>query len=148
MTVLLFRKQALAAAASETPVMALPPAPVSWRILTSFLALMAAISVAFVTAAGYARKETAMGALAPVTGAVQIVPVRAGVVAELPVKEGDRVEAGQVLLTLDSRQTLEDGGTLEASLTDALARQAKLLREQIDAEDQKVYQLRTRGWHP
>jgi membrane fusion protein len=136
MTVLLFRKQALAAAA-EPPVMALPPAPVSWRILTSFLALMAAISVTFVTAAGYARKETAVGALAPVTGAVQIVPVRAGVVADLPVKEGDRVEAGQALLTLDSRQTLEDGGTLEASLIDALTRQAKLLREQIDAEDQR-----------
>jgi membrane fusion protein len=138
MTVLLFRKQALAAATSETPVMALPPAPVSWRILTSFLALMAAISVAFVTSAGYARKDTAVGALAPVTGAVQIVPVRAGVVAQLPVKEGDRVEAGQVLLTLDSRQTLEGGGTLEASLTDALARQSKLLREQISAEDQKA----------
>src|SRR4051812_7553668 len=138
MTVLLFRKQALAAATSETPVMALPPAPVSWRILTSFLALMAAISVVFVAAAGYARKETAVGALAPVTGAVQIVPVRAGVVAQLPVKEGDRIEAGQVLLTLDSRQTLEGGGTLEASLTDALARQAKLLREQIGAEDRKA----------
>jgi membrane fusion protein len=138
MTVILFRKQALAAATSETPVTALPPAPVSWRILTSFLALMAAISVAFVTAAGYARKETAVGALAPLTGAVQIVPVRAGVVASLLVKEGDRVEAGQVLLTLDSQQTLEDGGTLEASLIDALDRQAKLLRDQIAAEDQKA----------
>jgi membrane fusion protein len=138
MTVLLFRKQALAAATSETQVMALPPAPVSWRILTSFLALMAVIIVAFVTAAGYARKETAVGALAPVTGAVQIVPVRAGLVASLLVKEGDRVEAGQVLLTLDSRQTLEDGGTLEASLTNALARQSKLLRDQIAAEDRKA----------
>jgi membrane fusion protein len=138
MTVLLFRKQAMAAATTETPVMALPPAPVSWRILTSFLALMAAISVTFVTAAGYARKETAVGALAPLTGAVQIVPVRAGIVASLLVKEGDRVEAGQVLLTLDSRQTLEGGGTLEASLTNALARQAKLLRDQIAAEGRKA----------
>src|SRR3954469_13673729 len=138
MAVLLFRKQALAAATSETPVMALPPAPVSWRILTSLLALMGAISVVFVTAAGYARKETAVGALAPITGAVQIVPVRPGIVAQLPLREGDRVEAGQVLLIVDSRQTLEDGGTLEASLTDALARQTKLLREQIAAEDRKA----------
>jgi membrane fusion protein len=135
MKVLLFRQQALSASASETSVPAMSPAPISWRVLTGFLASVAAAGVVFVTTAGYARKETALGTLTPADGAVRVVPARAGVVASLSVREGDRVEAGKTLLTLDSRQVLEDGGTLESSLIDALSRQAQLLREQIGAEE-------------
>jgi membrane fusion protein len=138
MTVLLFRQQALTAATLDTAVPAMPPAPMSWRILTGFLVLMAGAAVIFVTTAGYARKEPAVGVLAPTTGAVRVVPARAGRVAELKVTEGDRVEAGQILLTLDSRQMLQEGGTLEASLTEALVLQTQFLREQVTAEETKA----------
>jgi membrane fusion protein len=107
----------------------------SWRVLTGFLALVAASAVTFVIMAGYARKETAMGVLAPTSGAVRVIPARAGRVAELKVAEGDQVEAGQILLTLDSRQMLQEGGTLEASLTEAMGRQTQFLRERIAAEE-------------
>ena len=138
MTVLLFRPQAVTAATAETRVPAMPPAPMSWRILTGFLMLIAATAVVFVSTAGYARKETAAGVLAPTTGAVRVITARAGLVADLMVKEGDEVEAGQILLTLDSRQMLQEGGSLEASLTAALLRQTHLLREQIAAEETRA----------
>lgn len=57
-----------------------------------------------------------------------------GIVSDLPVAEGDRVEAGDVLLRLDPIQSESQVGALEAQLANALARQARLQAEVTGAD--------------
>jgi len=72
----------------------------------------------------------------PVSGTVmvadnrkQVQPLVSGRVASLNVREGDIVQQGQVLLTLDSTQARSQQQNLQAQYDDALARQARLVAE-------------------
>jgi HlyD family secretion protein len=58
-----------------------------------------------------------------------------GVVAELLVKEGDRVEAGQVLIRLDDTLTRAELAIVEGQLFEALARIGRLEAEQENAAE-------------
>lgn len=111
---------------------------VGWPAVTAFLAGSLAIAVGFAASADYARKETATGYVAPAAGTVRVVPPRPGTLAALAVGPGDAVAAGDILFTLDTRQSLEGGGTLDAILRDGLLRQRDLVREQIAAEESRA----------
>src|SRR5262249_14458574 len=52
-----------------------------------------------------------------------------GIVGELFVKDGDRVEAGQVVMRLDDTVTRSTLGVVRSQLDEALAREARLLAE-------------------
>lgn len=112
----------------------MPAAPLSWRILGAFLAAATGLSVAFVASAGYARKETASGALISTAGLVRVSARRDGIVTDLKVREGDRVVPGQALFTIDSQQGLEGGGTVSAMLIASLETQIRLIKEQIASD--------------
>nr|WP_281433498.1 HlyD family efflux transporter periplasmic adaptor subunit [Microvirga splendida] len=90
--------------------------------------------VGFLGTAEYARKETASGALVAAGGAVRIAAMRGGVVSDLKVRDGDRVEAGQPLFTVASAQGLEAGGTLDGAILASLETQVRVLRDQIAAD--------------
>ncbi len=95
----------------------------------------AAVAIgAFAAQASYARRQPTIGLLAPEAGAVRVAPPRAGTLAALHVAQGERVEAGAPLFTLDFGQALDGGGTLDAALRAALDRQEALLSDQIAAE--------------
>jgi HlyD family secretion protein len=57
-----------------------------------------------------------------------------GVVAELLVREGDRVKAGDVLLRLDATQAQATAAMVEKDLDELLARQARLEAEREDLD--------------
>ena len=57
-----------------------------------------------------------------------------GVVGEILVKEGDEVEAGQVVLRLDDTVTKSTLGVVRSQLDELMARQARLLAERDDAD--------------
>ncbi|WP_162820446.1 HlyD family secretion protein [Microvirga calopogonii] len=116
----------------------MPAAPLSWRILGAFLAVATGASIAFVATAGYARKETASGALISTGGLVRVSARRDGVVTDLKVREGDRVSPGQALFTIDSQQGLEGGGTVSAALITSLDAQIRLIKEQIASDPARV----------
>ncbi|MCI4677038.1 HlyD family type I secretion periplasmic adaptor subunit [Rhodoblastus acidophilus] len=61
-----------------------------------------------------------------------------GVVAELRVRDGDRVKAGEVLVRLDPTQTLANATTVSQSLDQLLAREARLEAER-DSSDAIVF---------
>src|SRR3954451_12997222 len=61
-----------------------------------------------------------------------------GVVGELKVKEGDRVNAGDILVRLDETQTLANATIITKSFDELLARQARLETER-DNGDQIVF---------
>jgi membrane fusion protein len=109
-----------------------------WSLVTAFLAGTVAVGVGFATVAGYARKETAIGFLAPEAGAARVAAVRPGILTRLEVANGTLVQAGDPLFTVDTRHALEGGGTLDNALHHALDRQAALLREQIGAEESRT----------
>jgi len=61
-----------------------------------------------------------------------------GIVGELRVREGDRVNAGDILIRLDETQTLANATIVTQSVDELLARQARLLAERDNA-DQIVF---------
>jgi HlyD family secretion protein len=61
-----------------------------------------------------------------------------GIVGELRVREGDRVNAGDILIRLDETQTLANATIVTKSLDELLARQARLETER-DAAEQIVF---------
>jgi membrane fusion protein, type I secretion system len=70
-----------------------------------------------------------------------------GIVGELRVREGDRVNAGDILIRLDETQTLANATIVTKSLDELLARQARLEAERDGAEQiifPKALQERTR----
>src|SRR6476659_10716592 len=58
-----------------------------------------------------------------------------GIVGELRVREGDRVNAGDILIRLDETQTLANATIVTNSLDELLARQARLGAEHDNAEE-------------
>ena len=56
-----------------------------------------------------------------------------GIVAAIPVREGDKVEEGQVLMRLDDTVTRSTLGVIRSQLDELLARQARLLAERDGA---------------
>jgi HlyD family secretion protein len=61
-----------------------------------------------------------------------------GIVGELRVREGDRVNAGDILIRLDETQTLANATIVTKNLDELLARQARLEAER-DGADQTVF---------
>jgi HlyD family secretion protein len=61
-----------------------------------------------------------------------------GIVGELLVREGDRVQAGDILIRLDGTQTLANATIVTKSLDELLARQARLETER-DNSDQVMF---------
>lgn len=57
-----------------------------------------------------------------------------GIVGELRVREGDRVNAGDILIRLDETQTLANATIVTQSVDELLARQARLLAERDNAD--------------
>jgi membrane fusion protein len=115
-----------------------------WSALTAFLGVSIAAAIIFAATANYARKQTTAGALVPDTGTVRIAAPRAGVLTELFVVNGAIVAPGDPLFTVDYRQSLEGGGTLDASVRAALEHQAVLLKEQLASEEVRTLAQRGR----
>lgn len=134
----LFRQQAVQAATALGSAPSIPAAPISWQVLGAFLVGSTVASAVFLGTAEYARKETVTGSLVTADGTVRISAGREGTVSGLGIKDGDRVEAGQALLTIGSRNGLEGGGSLYANLIPIIDEQIRLLREQIEADPARV----------
>jgi len=107
-------------------------------ILTGFLAISVALAAIFAATTEYAKKQTTTGVLVPPAGIVRIDPPQAGTITALFASNGQIVHAGDPLFTIDFRQSLEGGGTLDALLRTSLDRQDALLRDQIAREESRV----------
>ncbi|OHV79816.1 HlyD family type I secretion periplasmic adaptor subunit [Ensifer sp. LCM 4579] len=63
-----------------------------------------------------------------------------GIVGELKVKEGDRVEAGQVLIRLDGTTVRANLAIVEGTLAQLYARRARLQAERVGAPDFEIHE--------
>ena len=105
----------------------------SWLVVASAIAISL-----FVLFASYARKETAIGYLTPSTGTAKIFTPRASTIRKVHVHEGDKVAAGDMLLSLDMDQLAGDGSDVNAALIKTMEAQTKQLSSTIAGESQRT----------
>ena len=112
--------------------------PLSAKLLTWFIAAAVALIVTFLFVGEYARKETVAGYLTPTSGTAKIFASHPGTIKEIHVREGDEVEDGQPLLTIETNQISADGYDVNSTILSTLRSQSGLLKEQIIAEEQRT----------
>jgi len=86
----------------------------------------------------YARKEIASGYLTPVAGTSKVFASQPGTIRAVYVSEGQGVEQGQPLLTIDTSQIANDGADVNSTMLDALATRKDLLTQQIAAQQERA----------
>lgn len=118
--------------------------PVSARALSWSAALVAALVVAFLCLAQYARKEPVPGYLRPSLGSAKVFVPQVGVVREVRVGEGATVRKGQPLMIVDTQQVSAGGRDLTQAALDSLSAQGGRLARQIQAEEERVVSERER----
>lgn len=105
--------------------------PLSARVM-SLAGLGILIAVLLLAVFGsYARTIRLSGVLTPAEGVVRIQAPRRGEIAEVLVREGMRVERGQALLVITSREESRGGESVEQVLR-ALTAQQSSLRAELD----------------
>ncbi len=118
--------------------------PLSTKLLAWSLVTSTMVIVAFLCLAQYARKEAVVGYLTLSDGRARILASQPGTIRSVHVKEGQVVDAGQQLLTIETAQIAADGRDVNALLLDTLTRQRVLLMRQMVAEEQRTASERNR----
>src|SRR5215217_4560101 len=118
--------------------------PLSTKVVSWFLVTSAATILCFLFVAQYSRKETAMGYLTPTTGTAKIFAPQRGTIKRVLVEEGQTVQEGDVLLTIETNQITADGIDVNASMLDTLVAQKELLAKNMIAEEQRAGSERER----
>lgn len=107
--------------------------PISWQLIVLPLFVGLAAAVTFLSVASYSRVEAAAGAIMPDTGIAPAVATRAGIVAELTVKDGQFVAAGTPLATIRAEEYSAAAQAPGALVEAAIARQDASLAMQVGA---------------
>ena len=77
-----------------------PLQPMSIRLMVWSIIAATAVVIVFLFFAQYARKETVAGYLTPSSGTAKVFAARPGTVSAVYVEQGQKVDAGQRLLTV------------------------------------------------
>ncbi|MEE2024074.1 HlyD family efflux transporter periplasmic adaptor subunit [Alkalimonas mucilaginosa] len=89
--------------------------------LTGLIAFIVVCSLVLLLSSSYSRKAVVFGVLQPQQGVIRVQTSQPGAVQQLLVQEGDRVEAGQLLLELTMQHFSTEHSELNASLQQELA---------------------------
>jgi membrane fusion protein len=115
------------------------PAALSW-----LLAALVCAGIAFLAGGEYARKETVSGFLAPTSGVAKVFAPRAGLIVAVNVTEGQLVEAGTPLFTVQVGQSDGKGSDVDTTVLQTLARQRLAIVEQIELKKQEAVEEESR----
>jgi membrane fusion protein len=118
--------------------------PVSIRALGWSLTTATAVIITFLCFAQYARKETVSGYLTPSAGTAKIFTPQQGTIKNVHIVEGEQVNAGQPLLTVETPQIATDGQDTYASMLATLNGQRARLIRQMAAEELRTVSERER----
>src|SRR6266567_3924655 len=112
--------------------------PLSTKFTTWFITTAVAFVVTFLFLGQYARKETVVGYLTPVSGTSKIFLSQQGTIKEIYIKEGQEVEKGQPLLAVETSQIAANGQDVNTTMLASLESQRNLLMNQIAAEQERT----------
>ena len=138
---MLFRQEVAAAQAAQYLGSVRLQRPWSYAAVTSVALALALMLVAFATWGEVNRKARLSGVVVPSQGSLNISAPQAGVVMDLPVREGQSVKAGQVLLVLQTERQSMLGGSV--SDTTERAAQQIATRLQTLSTERTLRQLET-----
>ena len=139
---MLFRQEVAAAQAAQYLGSVRLQRPWSYAAVTSVALALALMLVAFATWGEVNRKARLSGVVMPSQGSLNISAPQAGVVMDLPVREGHSVKAGQVLLVLQTERQSMLGGSV--SDTTERAAQQIATRLQTLSTERTLRELQTR----
>ncbi len=139
---MLFRQEVAAAQAAQYLGSVRLQRPWSYAAVTSVALALALMLVAFATWGEVNRKARLSGVVVPSQGSLNISAPQAGVVMGLPVREGQSVKAGQVLLVLQTERQSMLGGSV--SDTTERAAQQIATRLQTLSTERTLRELQTR----
>lgn len=103
----------------------------SHTLIISILLFWLFITIVWLSACTYARKETVSGWVEPPSGIVRIYPEDTGLINKIYVAEGELVVAGQRLMTISSDRILATGVPLESQMLDEYKSLQARLSEQL-----------------
>ena len=107
----------------------------SAKALAWLLTIAVGSLIVFVCIAGYTRKETVGGYLAPALGTSNIFVPEQGTITAVHVAQEQRVAKGDILLTIDTSQITADGVDVNATILKSLSLQKTLLTNQVNEEE-------------
>lgn len=109
--------------------------PFSWQSIGYLIFSGVALTVTFLSIASYARVETVYGSITVDKGVSVILPLRAGVIASVPVRDGEVVAAGAELATIRAEEDSSVGPPAAAQIEAAIAREEASLSLQSEATE-------------
>ena len=112
--------------------------PLSTKVMTWFFTTAVALVFVFLFLGQYARKETVVGYLTPVSGTSKVFIPQQGTIKEIYVKEGQGVQTGQPLFAVETSQIAANGQDVNTTMLDTLESQRNLLTNQIAAEQERA----------
>ena len=138
----LFREEVGAAQAAQWLGSVRLHRPWSFAVVTGSALFFAFALVAFAAWGDVNRKARLVGLLVPTAGSLNITAPQAGVLVEVPVREGQHVQAGDVLLVLHA----ERSSVLNGAVGDTISRVAQQIeaRQQTLTTEHTLRELQTR----
>jgi membrane fusion protein len=106
----LFRQEAIEAGRHKLTGTVIAAVPPSSRLYTGIILAVVVAMIAFLSFGSFAKKAQVRGAVAYSVNAASVAAPRAGKIIELNVREGQRVEKGAVIATLQIAQGRDAGG--------------------------------------
>ncbi|MEM6052586.1 HlyD family efflux transporter periplasmic adaptor subunit [Erwinia sp. P7711] len=126
----LFRQEALDAAnRGSLGTVALYCPPYRWLVISVVIVITAATALFFIFGS-YTKYESSTGELLPKNGMLIIPPPVSATVIDIPVKEGQHVEKGDVLMVLSSEVSTQLGQTRQV-IAENLAAQRERLQQDL-----------------
>ncbi len=110
--------------------------PLSLSLLTAGVLLAVLATGSFLWLAEYTRKASALGVLVPDRGLIRLVPATAGTVMESHVREGQAVQAGDLLFVV-----AQERAVLEGSAQAQVQRSLQARRRSLDESARQQRQL-------
>jgi membrane fusion protein len=130
---MLFRKEVSQTLKDRLPGDVTIIVPVAWQSICYLIFGSVVAGGMFLSNASYSRVETVSGTIMPDTGVSTIVSTRAGVIADVAVREGQQVEVGAELARIRSEEEGSTELSPSALVEAAIARQDASLAAQSDA---------------
>ena len=108
--------------------------PISFVLLTAFLALIVISALLFLILNNYTRKENVMGYLVPDKGLVAVYSPQHGILTRLNVSEGMLVDENDDMLSVMIDQRATSGEYVGHQLIDELKSQENNLKRDLELE--------------
>ncbi|WP_211471802.1 HlyD family secretion protein [Collimonas humicola] len=127
----LFRAQAVAAQQSKWLGDIVLIRPLSFAFLTACAALLALLVCAFLAWGSYTKHSTVSGQLLPDGGLIKVYAPQSGIVIEQHVKEGQALQAGDILYVLSSERQSSTQGATQAAISSQVEQRQASLRDEL-----------------